>query len=393
MSLHKTLPALLINLPARVRLGIVVLSYMLCLGIFALVFLSSHNGSILAIPVAFAAWMFKQRGAFISLVCTFLTLIVLNSLSVGSVLWPSSLLENFLIGIVALFVEGIIIALLRQALDMTQALDIAETARRKAEQAEKDIAKAYERQLQLNQLKDQFLLNVNHELRTPLTEVYGNLELLSDYREHLDAALQVKFLDRARSGCEELILLINGVLDAIQASSEVQPPQLEVCSIALVVRDVLEQLAPQDGQEHGIHIEVPEHLMVRADPQYLRQVLRNLVSNAFKYAPKQTEVIISTALLEERTAQETDAPCQVCISVQDAGPGIPPAELPLLFGKFVRLKRDLNGATRGSGLGLYISKQLVEAMNGHIWVESTGRVGEGSRFCFTLSTTGLSQLV
>jgi len=74
----------------------------------------------------------------------------------------------------------------------------------------------------------------------------------------------------------------------------------------------------------------------------------------------------------------------ILISVKDVGPGIPPEELPLLFGQFVRLKRDLSGSVRGTGLGLYVSKQLVEAMKGRIWVESTGRVGEGSRFCFTL---------
>ena len=75
---------------------------------------------------------------------------------------------------------------------------------------------------------------------------------------------------------------------------------------------------------------------------------------------------------------------QVCLSIQDAGPGIPPEELPLLFEKLVRLKRDLAGPTRGTGLGLYICKHLVEAMGGHIWVESSGRMGEGSRFCITL---------
>ena len=74
----------------------------------------------------------------------------------------------------------------------------------------------------------------------------------------------------------------------------------------------------------------------------------------------------------------------VCLSVQDAGPGIPAEELPLLFEKFVRLKRDLAGSTRGTGLGLYICKQLVEAMGGRIWVESSGHLGEGSRFCVTL---------
>ncbi len=74
----------------------------------------------------------------------------------------------------------------------------------------------------------------------------------------------------------------------------------------------------------------------------------------------------------------------MCLSVQDAGPGIPPEELPLLFEKLVRLKRDLAGPTRGTGLGLYICKQLVEEMGGRIWVESSGRMGEGSRFCMTL---------
>jgi len=72
------------------------------------------------------------------------------------------------------------------------------------------------------------------------------------------------------------------------------------------------------------------------------------------------------------------------ISVKDAGPGIPPDELPLLFEKFVRLKRDLAGTVPGTGLGLYLSKQLAEAMGGRMWVESSGRAGAGSRFCFTL---------
>src|SRR5262249_47727437 len=75
---------------------------------------------------------------------------------------------------------------------------------------------------------------------------------------------------------------------------------------------------------------------------------------------------------------------EVCISVQDAGPGIPADEIPLLFGQFVRLQRDLSGPVRGIGLGLYISRQLVEAMGGRIWVESSGISGQGSRFCFTL---------
>jgi len=78
---------------------------------------------------------------------------------------------------------------------------------------------------------------------------------------------------------------------------------------------------------------------------------------------------------------------EVCIKVKDEGPGILPDQIPLLFGQFVRLPRDLAGSVRGSGLGLYISKSLVEAMGGRIWVESAGIPGEGSKFCFTLPGT------
>jgi signal transduction histidine kinase len=121
-------------------------------------------------------------------------------------------------------------------------------------------------------------------------------------------------------------------------------------------------------------------LFVYADKQYLCQVLRNLISNVFKYAPEQTPLLISATPI----AQEAGTTPQVCISVQDAGPGIPPAEQQFLFQKFIRLKRDLSSTVRGTGLGLYICKELLAKMDGRIWVESSGKEGEGSRFSFTL---------
>src|SRR6266516_1417283 len=102
MSLYKTLPVLLTNLPAKVRFSIVGLSYLLCLAIFASVFLRSHNGSVLAIPVAVAAWLLKPREAFISLGGAVLALLVINSLSVGGLLWLHSLLLTFLSGRIVL---------------------------------------------------------------------------------------------------------------------------------------------------------------------------------------------------------------------------------------------------------------------------------------------------
>ena len=123
--------------------------------------------------------------------------------------------------------------------------------------------------------------------------------------------------------------------------------------------------------------------MVLADKQYVHQVLLNLLSNAFKYSPMDTPIEVSARKYDNSTAKANNNSL-VCVSIQDAGPGIPPTEAPLLFGKFVRLKRDLVGSVRGTGLGLYISKQLIEAMGGNIWVDSSGVVGQGSRFSFTL---------
>jgi signal transduction histidine kinase len=132
--------------------------------------------------------------------------------------------------------------------------------------------------------------------------------------------------------------------------------------------------------------------MVRADRQFLHQILVNLLSNAFKYTPGGTTITISAepyVPAPENGTRETAPKVLVC--VQDAGPGIPPEDIPLLFGKFVRLKRDMVGSVRGTGLGLYICKQMVENMGGRIWVESTGIPGEGSRFCFTLDAPIPSQ--
>jgi signal transduction histidine kinase len=251
---------------------------------------------------------------------------------------------------------------------------------------------AYKRQQQLGQLKDQFLVNVSHELRTPLTEVYGYLELLLIHGDQLDTLTKTTFLKHAMSGCEELTALINNVLDAIHTDDETKPLRVQHVGVAEAVHDVLDQFDPRTVGNYTIHVKVPEMLSVEADPQSVRQVLRNLLSNAFKYAPPQTQLVIS-ATLGDTDCQSGKDDGKVSICVKDQGPGITTGEKDLLFNKFIRLQRDLSGSVRGTGLGLYISKQLVEGMGGHIWVESKGVPGEGSSFCFTLPTTTNSKIV
>lgn len=242
---------------------------------------------------------------------------------------------------------------------------------------------AYEQQKQLNQFKDEFIMNVSHELRTPLTQVYGFLELLFDYHGQLDSEQQRTFLSRAKYGCQELMHLVNSILDATKAGSGLKPPPLEDIELTSITREVIDYLDPRQRQDYTLELAVPETLVVKADHQYLRQILRNLISNAFKYSPKQTQISISAELLQPEEGQLKYTP-QVLICVKDTGPGIPPEEIPQLFQRFARLKRDVSGTVRGTGLGLYVCKQLVEAMHGKIWVKSTGIAGEGSTFCFTL---------
>ncbi len=253
-------------------------------------------------------------------------------------------------------------------------------ANRHLEERTSELAQAYEHQRQVNDLKDQFLLNVNHELRTPLTEIYGYLDLLRTYKGSLDKDMQATFLEHALHGSEELLQLINTTLDALHSGSKAATsPRGEELSVLTVVREVQDLFELTIQQNYQLELPIPDTLSVRADRQYLHQVLRNLLSNAFKYSPAHTRVELGA-----QCKLTSDGLEQVMIWVQDAGPGIPPDDIPLLFGKFVRLQRDMAGATRGTGLGLYISKQLVEAMGGHIWVESSGIAGKGSRFCFTL---------
>jgi len=225
-------------------------------------------------------------------------------------------------------------------------------------------------------MKDLFLMNVSHELRTPQTVLGGFLELLKEHHGRLDSMTQAQMLTHALVSHEGLVDRVNRILDANAVMREIPVAKPEVISVHQILQEVLAHQVPGEIQAYTICLQVPERIMVWVDPQLLRQVLQNLLSNIFKYVPIQTEIHIE--------ATQANSSSSVYLSIQDVGPGIPAEELPHLFERFVRLKRDLIGTTPGTGLGLYISKRFVEAMGGRIWVESTSCPGEGSRFCMTL---------
>src|SRR5262249_41371121 len=153
----------------------------------------------------------------------------------------------------------------------------------------------------------------------------------------------------------ELRSLVTNVLDTLKLGSDEGQLTIEEHSVAEVVAEVVTNIDAVEWKTHRIHLEIPEHLTVWANTHCVRHILRHLLSNACKYTPADTNVVVSAAL-DTVLAQQADSPSQVCICVKDDGPGIPQDEMPLLFGQFVRLKRDVGGQERGSGLGLYISK-------------------------------------
>jgi signal transduction histidine kinase len=350
--------------------------------IFLLVFPITHNGYIVLIPAALGAWMFKKWGFFVVFSMWLLLLLIYHTHRLGTFLWPSTFALSFFSGVLILLITGFIFVMLRNL------VELADTARLQAQQAAQQLANTCEQQRQLNELKTQFILNVNHELRTPLTVISGYLailQLILEENDHIDRATHGLYLEKAIQKCEELGATVNRLLNTQgqRPDDQNEPIAFREIPVAATVQDVLEQLDPIDQKAHSIQLNVPANISVWADMHGLYHILHNLLSNAFKYSPAGTPIVISTVLNTDAAhAGRRTPPVSIC--VKDSGPGIPADEISFLFSPFVRLKRDLTGPVQGTGLGLYISKNIVEAMGGRIWIESTGVPGEGSSFCFTL---------
>lgn len=267
------------------------------------------------------------------------------------------------------------------------------------------VARAFERERELTALKDQFIVDANHELRTPMMAVYGNIELALALGQEAETADERTYLlQRALYSGDVVLGLLNSVLDAGVLQSghfSVLPKPVVLKPLVIAVLETFDpreigepHLESQRANSRAVTVEIDPTLVVLADELRLRQILVNLLSNSLKYSAPGTPIVIDAhPVIHEASEHATkraegdpfpEFSGQAQISVKDQGLGVPPKDASRLFQRFVRLERDIAGSARGTGVGLYLCRELVGAMGGKIWLESSGVPGEGSTFTFTL---------
>ena len=226
---------------------------------------------------------------------------------------------------------------------------------------------------QMNKAKSDFVSMVAHELRTPLTSVKGYAAILRSGQLGPVIEAQAERLAKIEKHADHLAGLINNLLDIARIESGRVSMDLRPLPVEPLISRLQDVLRPTFDEKHvRLEIQTNGVMELLADANQIERVFINLLSNALKYTPPQGLVKVT---LSRR-------PNEVLAEVSDTGVGIAPENLSHLFEEFYRVPHAINEQVKGTGLGLSLTKRIVEAHHGKLWVEST--VGRGSRFFFTL---------
>jgi signal transduction histidine kinase len=226
---------------------------------------------------------------------------------------------------------------------------------------------------ELDRLKSSFLANMSHELRTPLNSILGFTDVMlegldGDLTDYMDNDLRL-----IQKNGQHLLHLINDVLDMAKIESgrmNLHPEKFKVHSILDEVTSITSTLASEKNVALFIEPDSDQEIEIYADNTRLRQVMINLVNNAIKF----------TSIGKIALKAVSQGNSQVLISVKDTGLGIPPDKLETVFLEFTQVDTSTTRKIGGTGLGLPISRRLVDMHGGRLWAESTGIEGEGSTF-------------
>lgn len=243
-----------------------------------------------------------------------------------------------------------------------------------------DVTERYkvEKELEnLSQMKSDLLIRTSHELKTPLVSIKGYTQiLLKLYQDKMDIEA-LSMIEKMKDGCIRLETLINSMLKTIELESGILKLDKKKENLSLLILDCIDELKILSFiRNHEIKSEIPNSILVPLDKEEIRHVVLNLLTNAFNYTPPYGKIQLSAEV----------STYNVIISIKDSGVGFTNKEKVKIFtqfGKVERYGRGLDVISEGSGLGLYISKKIIELHGGKIWVESEGR-NKGSIFHFSL---------
>ncbi len=235
-------------------------------------------------------------------------------------------------------------------------------------------------EVEVDRLKSEFVATVSHELRTPMTSIRGYTDVLLMGAAGALNENQTHFLKIVKNNTERLNVLVNDLLDVSRIESgrvTLSPQALDLREIAEeVIEDVLRR-SQEENKPMALSLDAPKKLpRVYGDIERVRQIMANLIFNAYHYTPENGTITVHIHALNGGS--------EVQVDVEDNGVGIALEDHDRVFERFYRGEHPLVLATPGTGLGLSIVKQIVEMHNGRIWMKSSGVPGEGSTFSFTL---------
>lgn len=258
--------------------------------------------------------------------------------------------------------------------DITDAKKWEEWTLKVMKEREQEAAEA----LEANRMKSTFIASMSHELRTPLNAILGLSELLLEEAEEGDQEDMVEPLARIHGAGQHLLQLINDILDMSKIEAGKVELYPEVIEIPWFVKDIVATVEPlANKNSNRLEVDCPDDLKsMFSDVTRVKQILLNLLSNAFKFTDKGV-VSLGIALMENK-----NCPDEIQFSVTDSGIGMTPEQLAKLFQEFQQADSSTTRKYGGTGLGLAISRKLCDLMGGHISVESI--FGEGTTFTVRL---------
>jgi len=228
---------------------------------------------------------------------------------------------------------------------------------------------------EIDEMKDNFISMASHELRSPLTAIKGYLELFNDDKEKKISQESQHYLENISSSIERLNLLVSDILEISRMEGNRIPINLSIVKPQPIIEKSVEEIRSQADRK-GLAIEFSKENLpdIKADPERVKQIFVNLLSNAIKYTEKGKIEI--TAKKENK---------KLFITFADSGIGISAQEQVHLFQKFYRIKNEKTVKISGTGLGLWITRELARKMKGDISVESIEGVGSHFTVSFPLA--------